>query len=69
MTYKIGTSHQCRKCGGPIIAQEADREVERLRTGLQELQRAQYRNGTHGDPPMVSVDSEVWHDVFRRLLP
>ena len=28
--YKIGTSHMCPKCSGPVIAQEADDEVKRL---------------------------------------
>lgn len=34
MKYKIGTSHQCRKCGGPVIADEADKEIRRLRESL-----------------------------------
>ena len=36
MTYKIGTSHMCRKCGGAVIAEEADDEVKRLRALLEE---------------------------------
>jgi len=36
LPYKIGTSHMCRKCGGPVIAQEADDEVRRLREQLAE---------------------------------
>ena len=43
MTYKIGTSHQCRKCGGPVIAQEADDEVKRLRDELAKAQLAEAR--------------------------
>ena len=37
MTYKIGTSHMCRKCGGPVIAHTADMEIARLREMIRDL--------------------------------
>lgn len=37
MTYKIGTSHMCRRCHGPVIAKEADAAVGHLRALLRDL--------------------------------